>query len=327
MRAKLASDPFLRAQLEVAFLYFIFCCVTLAIVGAVVDAETRDILMRSIADSEGFPMEEALRQIEIARYSARAFYVLTFAFGAFALIGLSLKPIKQATERQRHFVANLSHELRTPLAAAKTELDVALRKKDRLTLPEALVLLEKSRGDIEHVARVLQFLTVLSDFQMEKERFATAPLNLRQIIEEVHKHYSEQAQAKGIRLVVEHQISLQLNGNPIAIEKLIANLVRNALAHTPSGGEIRIGVRKNGSLTCVYVSDTGNGIDPSDIPHLSEPFYRGKGVNHEGSGLGLSISWEIAKLHNARIEVKSEVGKGSTFEVYFPEPAKIISTA
>jgi len=111
-----------------------------------------------------------------------------------------------------------------------------------------------------------------------------------------------------------------LRGEPNQLARLINNLVSNAIRYTPKGG-VHVRTFRSDDCVCLEVQDTGLGIDADDEPHLYERFYRGKWVrqsNIHGTGLGLAIVKEIVDLHESKIEVNSEVGKGSTFIIRFP---------
>ncbi len=108
-------------------------------------------------------------------------------------------------------------------------------------------------------------------------------------------------------------------GNEVALRELMANFIKNAIAHTPHGGRITLCVKEDESGTTFSVSDTGKGIPLSDQKKIWNPFHRGSGaeVSADGMGLGLSIVREIAHLHHAAVGLQSVEGEGSTFSVSF----------
>lgn len=121
---------------------------------------------------------------------------------------------------------------------------------------------------------------------------------------------------------VEETGGATLNANASEIEQVLANLVLNAVQAMPSGGAVRIGCftersARRGGVACLFVEDDGEGIRPEDMPKIFDPFFTTKGVG-KGTGLGLSVSYGIVDDHGGRIHVRSEVGKGTRFEVRIP---------
>ena len=113
----------------------------------------------------------------------------------------------------------------------------------------------------------------------------------------------------------------RVKGDIALIERVLTNIIENALGHTPAGGQIYIELSSSGSLQMVSVEDTGSGIAPEDLPHLFERFYKAdKSRNRErpGTGLGLAIAKEIVELHSGRIEAESPNGNGAVFRIYLP---------
>ena len=124
------------------------------------------------------------------------------------------------------------------------------------------------------------------------------------------------------------------------LEKIVYNIMSNAFKYTPKGGKVSISAKLNEGLLALNISDTGKGIDPKDIPHIFDRFYRVEGSEQKGSGIGLALSKELVELHNGQIEVESQKGKGTHFLIRMPtllnllpksviiqEPSKTIQTS
>ncbi len=112
-------------------------------------------------------------------------------------------------------------------------------------------------------------------------------------------------------------------GDQDRLKQVLVNLIGNAIKFTPAEGEVLVSLGKEDEKARLSVSDTGPGIPPEDLPYIFERFYRGeksrtRGRDGKGSGLGLSIAYWIARSHGGNIEVKSEIGKGTTFIVWLP---------
>ena len=130
------------------------------------------------------------------------------------------------------------------------------------------------------------------------------------------------AGAAGLRLRFEPAALPRVSGEVNQLGQMATNLVANAIAYTPSGS-VRVSTRTDAERgqVCLQVQDTGMGIDPEDVPHLFERFYRGRRATQSdipGTGLGLAIVKEIVDLHGGRIEVESAPDEGSTFRVWLP---------
>jgi len=110
-------------------------------------------------------------------------------------------------------------------------------------------------------------------------------------------------------------------GDPDRLKQLMLNLIGNAFKYTPAGGQVLLRLSQEAGWACIQISDTGAGIPPQDLPYIFERFYRvdkARTRHQGGSGLGLSIARWIAQAHGGRIDVSSEVEKGSTFSVWLP---------
>jgi|GEM_PF-2780837 len=316
LKADSLGDSIDRARLLTALLFLGLATLSFFVVGALVDAATREILHTALLNPSSADGATIAAQIEHVRWLARVFHLFLFAVGTYLLMGLSLRPVRRSIELQKRFIANISHELRTPLTVTKTETEIALRSKDTLTLEQATSVLEGNLSRVDHMSRIIQFLLVLSDFNASKSSSLRGTADLLHVMEKVYEHSVSQSSAKGVTLVLDVlEPATKVKGNPVALEKMLLNLVRNAIVHTPQGGKVTIGLRLKNRKALLSVSDTGGGIPESDLPHVFEPFYRGGNAAKGGSGLGLSIVREVVRLHGASIEVESKEGGGSTFVV------------
>lgn len=132
---------------------------------------------------------------------------------------------------------------------------------------------------------------------------------------------------RGHRVTVEVPEDARLIGNPAELESAFGNLITNAVKYTPRDGDIRIRFWQDEKGAHVSVSDNGVGIDPAHIPRLTERFYRPDNSRHlqtGGTGLGLAIVKHVMIRHQGRLEIRSELGKGSSFICHFP-PERLVS--
>lgn len=238
--------------------------------------------------------------------------------GLVRALNRALERLGAAYERQKRFSADAAHELRSPLAAVQTECEVALR---RPRPPEEL------RGSLERVlCRVRKLAAMVEDLlRLSRLQNGVLPgergeVDLAFVASEAAALHRATAQAKGVDLEVRAEGPVWVRGDPGLLEEAVSNLVDNAVRYTPSGGRVRVEVR-GGPDPSVAVSDTGPGIPAEHREKIFERFYRvdsSRSRTDGGSGLGLALVREIARIHGADVEVESREGEGSTFRISFP---------
>lgn len=313
-----ADDPFVVARFKTTLLYLAFICVASFIVGILYDRLIAEIISEGFSRKVPITAQELTTHIATIRTFYRAFNVGLFSIAVYMLLGFTLRPIKDLLEAQKRFIANISHELRTPLTLAKTELEVVLRNPQPLTRDEAVSALESNLNHISHVSRIIQFLLELSDFNTEQPESFKRIVALDTITQQTVMVHQSEAVRNGVDMRFDFRTDdTNVTGNPIALEKMITNLVRNAITYTPAGGIVTISLFREAGKLKLSVRDTGRGIGPSDLPHVFETFFRAKNATPHGTGVGLSIVKEVARIHGATVAAQSTEGEGSTFTVTF----------
>ncbi|MCL6517844.1 two-component system histidine kinase PnpS [Alicyclobacillus sp.] len=224
-------------------------------------------------------------------------------------------------ERMRsEFVANVSHELRTPMTAiqgfTETLLDGAL--DDPHVAREFLTVIHDEAVRLNHLVRDLLDLSKMESGHtvLKFERADVA-----QIARASADGLRWTAERGGVALAVDLPEAVMAEVAPDRIRQVMDNLIANAVAYTPSGGSVRVTARAEGEWAVMCVEDTGIGIPPEDLPRIFERFYRvdkARDRRSGGTGLGLAIAKHIVEAHGGRIEVESEVGRGSWFTVRLP---------
>ncbi|HZU06609.1 MAG TPA: HAMP domain-containing sensor histidine kinase [Chloroflexota bacterium] len=228
-----------------------------------------------------------------------------------------LDRLEAAFAAQRRFVADASHELRTPLTTIRGNVELLRRARD-LPPEEIDEALADIASEAERMSRLVTELLRLAraDAGLDLER---APVPLDQVLRDVHRQM--QLHKPEIRVQLAPLAPALVLGSRDALQELFLILVDNALKYTPAGGEVTIGLDRQDGWYTAWVRDTGVGIDPEDLPHIFERFYRSTKVRQQGgTGLGLAIARWIAEQHNGRITVESTPGQGSTFTVWLPVP-------
>jgi two-component system sensor histidine kinase CiaH len=247
--------------------------------------------------------------------------ILVFSsMAGYFLAGITLRPIENAMEEQKRFVADASHELKTPLTALQTSIEVAVRDK-KIDLKEALFTLKDSLSDVKNLTILTNDLLSLTRYQQNGLKEFFEKVNLKQVVSESVKKISPIIRKKNLSLKA-GGVDTFVKGNKESLEKLVTILLDNAVKYTQEKGKISVECKIKGSHAFIVVQDMGIGIPKNDLPLIFERFYRSDAsrskVKASGFGLGLSIAKSIIDIHHGTIEVESEEGKGSIFTVKLP---------
>jgi heavy metal sensor kinase len=227
--------------------------------------------------------------------------------------------LEEAFQKQRQFAADASHELRTPLAIIQAESSLALDKKR--SQAEYRRSLELVSQEVAYMSEIIGKLLLLAREDADREPANLQEVNVKDLLSELSSDIETLAQEKELVFSLGPMDSLTVKGDRLRLRHLFLNILDNAVRYTPRGGTVSGSlVRKNGNA-CVSISDTGIGIPAEDLPLIFDRFYRvdkARSRSEGGMGLGLAIASSIAKLHGGKIEVDSQVGKGSTFHIILP---------
>lgn len=229
--------------------------------------------------------------------------------------------LERAEQQRRNLTADVAHELRTPLHVIQGNLEGMLDgvyepSKEQLeaTLEETR-LLARLVGDLQTLS-----LAETGELPLHKVRFAAGDL-----LADAAANFAGQAAAGEVSLRVEGETEgqgLEIEADPDRLAQVIANLVANALRHTPSGGSVILSAQAEPDRVRLVVKDTGAGIAPEDLPFIFDRFWRGDPSRTRqvgtGSGLGLAIARRLVELHGGKIEVDSQLGSGTTFAIELP---------
>ena len=226
--------------------------------------------------------------------------------------------LEQVEQSRRQLTADIAHELRTPLTIIEGTVegildDVFEADNEHLNSIKEQTLL------LTHLINDLRDISLAESGQLTLNVQSTDIVDLA---ERVISSYQPNAGEKNIRLDMSSPISsLEIEVDPVRIEQVISNLLRNAIHHTPAGGSITVTLGRVDNSLELSVSDTGEGINPDDLPHVFERFYRSgtsRSRNEGGTGLGLAIAKQMVEAHGGTVTVESTPGKGSTFRISLP---------
>lgn len=234
-----------------------------------------------------------------------------------------IQELAQADTYRREMVSNVSHDLRTPLAALQGYLETLLIKEGHLTPEEQRNYVQTALQHSERLAKLVGELFELARLDSREVQLHPEAFSLSELVQDVVQQHLLSAQQKGVRLEAVLSDNLPFVTADIAmIERVLANLLDNALRYTPQGGAVIVSLTPREGAIEVRVTDTGSGIRQEDLPHIFERFYR---VPNQAdklgcAGLGLAIAKRILELHGSAITVDSALDKGTSF--IFPLPVQ-----
>lgn len=262
-------------------------------------------------------------------------HVHTYGEGRALLLSRDVTALEQAEAMRRDFVANVSHEIRTPLTVltgfVETLQTLDLEAPDRARY---LAMMAQQAARMQSVVQDLLTLSRLEGSPLPGMAEWTPVSSLLQRCEEESRALSAlltQNQAQGHVLEFDTGAAQwqDIAGNPAELQSALSNLISNAVRYTPGGGRIVVRWERAADGGAVFsVQDTGPGIAPEHIPRLTERFYRvdrSRSRETGGTGLGLAIVKHVLQRHGASLDIRSTLGKGSTFSVHLP-PARLRSS-
>ncbi|MEZ5293257.1 MAG: HAMP domain-containing sensor histidine kinase [Vicinamibacterales bacterium] len=229
-----------------------------------------------------------------------------------------VRHLHELNRLKSEFVAEASHELRTPLASLQLGLDLLHEQPATLT-PRQREIVELCRNDGERLARLARDLLDLTRLESGQRPPRPAAVAVEGLVRGVVEPMRRQGDARGVTLAVDVPRGLPpAYADRAQIERVLTNLVSNALRATPAGGRVTVAASAEGGMVACRVIDTGIGIAPEHHARIFEPFAQIAGGARGGAGLGLAISRRIVEAHGGAITVASAPGAGSTFAFTLP---------
>ncbi|MGH9660377.1 MAG: heavy metal sensor histidine kinase [Bryobacteraceae bacterium] len=230
-----------------------------------------------------------------------------------------IERLESSFQQIRQFSTDVSHELRTPITAIRGQLEVALfTARDTEQYRDAIV---NALQDIERLSQIVRALLLLSQSESGQVTLQRSRVDVNATVRDVLEQFSIPAEEARVRLVPPPSTECLADVDPVQFERLVTNLMTNALKFTAPGGEVRVTLEEQRGRIEMAVEDTGCGIAAEHLPYIFDRFYRAptpEPMGERGLGLGLSFVAWIAKAHGGSVEVTSEAGRGSRFVVALP---------
>ena len=222
--------------------------------------------------------------------------------------------LRQEDELRRNLVADVAHELRTPVTILRASCEELV---DGLADPSP-ERLSSLHDEVLRLGRVVEDLEGLAAAEAAGLRMDRCPVDLAAVASGAVDLLGPRFAEVGLQVATQLEPVI-VDGDAARLHQVVMNLLTNALKFTPRGGTVTVHAGPVGSLAQLEVHDTGPGIDPEDLPHIFDRFWRGEAAQaHAGSGIGLAVVAELVRAHGGRAEVDSRPGAGTTFRVLLP---------
>ncbi len=238
------------------------------------------------------------------------------------------KALEQSDKQRKELLTHLSHDLRTPLASLQGFLEVLNQSGSQLSAKEQQEYLHVSLNNCAQLKQLIEQIFELAHLENGEISIHKETFNLGELIYDCIAKFSLTAEKKGLNLTVEPAIcDFPVVADIAKLERVLSNLIDNAIRHTPKGGSIAVNVKRiDEKQLFVQVSDTGVGIKHDELNAIFNPHYQASNSNNEGrqqGGLGLAICKGLLKLMDSEINVQSELGKGNMFSFNLPQKIKV----
>lgn len=234
-----------------------------------------------------------------------------------------VKLLQHNDNSRRELIANVSHDLRTPLASLQGYLETLLLKNDTLTSDEILEYIQTAYENSQRLQKLISELFELASLENNDATLHFESFSMSELAQDVSQKFKLKAKNKGIKLETKiPEMPAFVSADIGLIQRVLENLLDNAIKYTPEGGEVEIALSIGNSTIATIIKDSGQGISEHEAQHIFERFYRiEKHRDQDGSGLGLAIVKRIIQLHNSSIAVSPAKNKGAIFSFDLPSAA------
>lgn len=233
-----------------------------------------------------------------------------------------IKPMKKSFNHLKQFTTDASHELRNPLTSIKTTVELMQSHKEQLSADDVkkIAMIGTATEKIYRLVEDLRFLSQ-TDAIIQNSHLEYPKIPIDEILEDVAENFETQTAYKELSFEFCLPGSILIKGDAHQLKRLFTNLLENSIKYTKNGGIVKLHLERCKNFALVRVEDNGIGIPQEYLPMIFKRFWRAdtaRNQNTEGLGLGLAIVQAIIQGHRGRIYVESQVGVGSSFQVYLP---------
>ena len=242
------------------------------------------------------------------------FFVLSLFFSKWAL-----KPVREAWDSQRQFVADASHELKTPLTVVLANSSILLKHPEE-SIASQSHWVESTQVEAERMQQLVNEMLQLAQVE-ERAALELSPLDFSDLVDGEVLQFESVAFEEGISFDSKLEEGLMVNGDAARLSKMVSTLIDNALKYAGENGSARVSLSRAGKQAVLVLNNSGTTISPEDLPHIFDRFYRtdkARTSGEGGFGLGLAIAREIARAHGGDITCTSDDASGTTFTVTLP---------
>lgn len=232
---------------------------------------------------------------------------------------IAARPMEEAMEREKQFVADASHDLKTPLSVILANNSI-LMENPQTPVGELGRWLESTQESAKRMQGLIAQMLTLADVERQEARLSMEETDLAAIALKAELELESLAYENGVTLETDLPEQCMMEGNEDYLFRIVMSLLENALKYEPRGGTVRLSLHKSKRKTVLSVQNPGSLISPEDLPHVFDRFYRGdksRGGPQRGFGLGLAITREMTLRLGGTISVTSSEGEGTTFTVTF----------
>lgn len=271
------------------------------------------------------PITEGMQEFQKGNYSVRIssktgiFNTVSNTFNTMASqIEQQIEKIRSVDQFRKELIANISHDLRTPLSIIMGYVETLQMKGDQLSWEQQDKYFNNIAESSKRLNGLVKQLFELSNLENNQIEFHAEPFALNELVHDMMGQYEVLAETKNIELKFVQRDGLPLaEGDISQVERVIQNLLDNALKFTPEGGLIELAIQQEDKQLKFRITDTGVGIPEEQLSAVFDRYTTDSG-SKKGTGLGLAIAHKIMELHNSKLSVSSKVNEGTTFSFVLP---------
>ncbi len=235
------------------------------------------------------------------------------------ILARNIRQLKETDEFRKELISNISHDLRTPVASIQGYAETLMLKRNNLDREEEEKYIRIIYAGCDRLQKMVSELFELSKLQTNQVKLNPEPFSIVELVSDIANKYRMLSSKKGVSLnTFLPKDSLIVQADLLLIDRVLQNLIDNAIKFCREGDYINIEIKNEGEgMVKISIADTGVGIGADELPYIFDRYYKGKNYG-ESTGLGLAIVKKIIDLHQSHIHVSSQAGKGTVFSFTLP---------